>query len=42
MNLLTAPAGAGMGSTLIMMVLILLSLGLLRKVDPEGEGGSMI
>ncbi len=32
----------GSALSLIMMVLILLSLGLLRKVDPEGEGGSMI
>ncbi|MBE5783926.1 MAG: ABC transporter permease [Clostridiales bacterium] len=32
----------GSALSLIMMVLILLSLGLLRKTDPEGEGGSMI
>lgn len=32
----------GSALSMIMMVLILLSLGLLRKVDPEGEGGSMI
>ncbi len=32
----------GSALSLIMMVLILLSLGLLRKVDPNGEGGSMI
>jgi len=32
----------GSALSLIMMVLILLSLSLLRKVDPEGEGGSMI
>ena len=32
----------GSALSLTMMVLILLSLGLLRKVDPEGEGGSMI
>lgn len=32
----------GSALSLIMMVLILLSLGLLRRVDPEGEGGSMI
>ena len=32
----------GSALSLIMMVLILLSLGLLRKVDPEGEGGSLI
>lgn len=32
----------GSAMSLIMMILILLSLGLLRKVDPEGEGGSMI
>ena len=25
--------------SLVMMVLILISIGLLRKVDPEGEGG---
>ena len=32
----------GSALSLIMMVLILMSLSLLRKVDPEGEGGSMI
>jgi spermidine/putrescine transport system permease protein len=32
----------GSALSLIMMVLILLSLGILRKADPEGEGGSMI
>ena len=32
----------GSALSLIMMVLILLSLTLLRKVDPEGEGGSTI
>ena len=32
----------GSALSLVMMVLILLSLGLLRKVDPEGEGGSLI
>ena len=32
----------GSALSLLMMVLILLSLGLLRKVDPDGEGGSMI
>ncbi len=32
----------GSALSLIMMLLILLSLGLLRKVDPEGEGGSVI
>lgn len=32
----------GSAMSLVMMVLILLSLKLLRKVDPEGEGGSMI
>jgi len=32
----------GSALSMIMMVLILLSLGLLRKVDPDGEGGSMI
>jgi spermidine/putrescine transport system permease protein len=32
----------GSALSLIMMVLILISLSLLRKVDPEGEGGSMI
>ena len=32
----------GSALSLIMMVLILLSLGLLRKVDPEGEGGGMV
>lgn len=32
----------GSALSLIMMVLILLSLGLLRKVDPEGEGAGMV
>lgn len=32
----------GSALSLIMMILILLSLTLLRKVDPEGEGGSTI
>ena len=32
----------GSALSMIMMVLILLSLGLLRKVDPDGQGGSMI
>ncbi len=32
----------GSALSLIMMVLILFSLGLLRRVDPEGEGGSLI
>lgn len=32
----------GSALSLIMMVLILLSLGLLRKVDPDGEGGNML
>jgi spermidine/putrescine transport system permease protein len=32
----------GSAMSLVMMVLILLSLGLLRKVDPEGEGGGLI
>ena len=32
----------GSALSLIMMVMILFSLGLLRRVDPEGEGGSLI
>ncbi|MHC1785700.1 MAG: ABC transporter permease [Christensenellales bacterium] len=32
----------GSALSLIMMLLILFSLSLLRRVDPEGEGGSMI
>ncbi|MBE5787230.1 MAG: ABC transporter permease subunit [Clostridiales bacterium] len=32
----------GSALSLVMMVLILLSLGLLQKVDPEGEGGGMV
>ncbi len=32
----------GSALSLIMMMLILVSLGILRKADPEGEGGSMI
>ena len=31
----------GSALSLIMMVLILISIGLLRKVDPEGEGGAV-
>ncbi len=33
---------AGSALSLVMMVLILFSLGLLRKFDPEGEGGGVI
>ena len=32
----------GSALSLIMMILILLSLSILRKADPEGEGGSLI
>ena len=32
----------GSALSLIMMILILVSLGLLRKVDPEGEGGGIV
>ena len=32
----------GSALSLVMMVLILLSLGLLRKVDPKGEGGGIV
>lgn len=32
----------GSALSLIMMLLILISLGILRKVDPEGEGGSLL
>lgn len=32
----------GSALSLVMMLLILLSIGLLRKVDPEGEGGSLV
>ncbi len=32
----------GSALSLVMMVMILVSLGILRKADPEGEGGSMI
>lgn len=32
----------GSALSLVMMILILLSLGILRKVDPEGEGGSLL
>ena len=32
----------GSAMSLIMMILILLSLGLLQKVDPDGEGGGMV
>ncbi|NMD37295.1 MAG: ABC transporter permease [Christensenellaceae bacterium] len=33
---------SGSALSLIMMVLIIISLGILRKVDPEGEGGSFL
>lgn len=32
----------GSALSLVMMILILLSLGLLQKVDPEGEGGGIV
>ena len=32
----------GSALSLIMMLMIILSLGLLRKADPEGEGGGMV
>ena len=32
----------GSALSLIMMVLILISLSVLRKADPEGEGGGMV
>ena len=32
----------GSALSLLMMILILLSLGLLQKVDPEGEGGGLV
>ena len=31
----------GSAMSLVMMVLILISIGLLRKVDPEGQGGGL-
>lgn len=34
--------GVGSALSLVMMLLILLSLGVLRKADPEGEGGGMV
>ncbi|MEA5014883.1 MAG: ABC transporter permease [Candidatus Limiplasma sp.] len=34
--------GVGSALSLVMMVLILLSLSILRKADPEGEGGGMV
>ena len=34
--------GVGSALSLIMMLLILVSLSILRKADPEGEGGGMI
>ncbi|NLO84976.1 MAG: ABC transporter permease [Clostridiales bacterium] len=33
--------GVGSALSLVMMLLILISLGILRKADPEGEGGSI-
>ena len=32
----------GSALSMVMMVLILLSLGLLRKADPKGEGGGIV
>ena len=34
--------GVGSALSLVMMVLILISLGILRKADPEGEGGGIV
>lgn len=34
--------GVGSSLSLVMMVLILISLGVLRKADPDGEGGGMV
>jgi spermidine/putrescine transport system permease protein len=34
--------GVGSALSLVMMLLILASLSILRKADPEGEGGGMI
>ncbi len=34
--------GVGSALSLVMMVLILISLSVLRKVDPEGEGGGIV
>ncbi len=31
----------GSAMSLVMMVLILISIGLLRRVDPDGEGGGL-
>ena len=31
----------GSAMSLVMMVLILISVGLLRRVDPDGEGGGL-
>ena len=31
----------GSAMSLVMMVLILISIGLLRKADPEGQGGGL-
>ena len=33
--------GVGSALSLVMMLLILVSLGILRKADPEGEGGGI-
>ena len=31
----------GSALSLVMLVLVMLSIGLLRRVDPKGEGGGM-
>ena len=31
----------GSAMSLVMMILILISIGLLRRVDPDGEGGGL-
>ena len=39
-NMNNKPVGSAI--SLILLVLILISIGLLRKVDPDGEGGSLM
>ena len=41
MTIMLQAAGGGSAQFLIMMVLILISLSILRKADPNGEGGGI-
>ena len=41
-DLITIPLPGGGTIGLSLMVLILVSIGMLRKVDPDGEGGGLM